>query len=86
LLGKEVWTIQFLALDFNVVRLFRWTDHMHKRTFLSIGTWIAIILTMWVIAWLIGESIPVFNDLLGLISALFASWNDFEQSFVQFKC
>ena len=29
---------------------------------------------MWVIAWIIAESIPVFNDLLGLISALFASW------------
>lgn len=47
---------------------------MQKRTFLSIGSWVAIILVGWVIAFVIAESIPVFNDLLGLISALFASW------------
>lgn len=29
---------------------------------------------LWVAAWIIAEAIPVFNDLLGLISALFASW------------
>lgn len=49
------------------VRLFRNTEHMHKRTFLSVGTWVAIALTLWVIAWVIAESIPVFNDLLSLI-------------------
>ena len=47
---------------------------MSKRTFLSVGSWIAIALTGWIIAWIIAESIPVFNDLLSLISALFASW------------
>ena len=47
---------------------------MSQRTFLSVGTWVAITLTMWIIAWIIAESIPVFNDLLSLISALFASW------------
>lgn len=63
-----------VAAKFVYVRLFRGTKHMSQRTFLSVGTWIAITLTMWVIAWIIAESIPVFNDLLGLISALFASW------------
>lgn len=47
---------------------------MGTRTWLAVGTWIAITLTMWTIAWIIAESIPVFNDLLALISSLFAAW------------
>lgn len=47
---------------------------MSQRTWFSVGTWIAIISVLWLVAWIIAESIPVFNDLLGLISALFASW------------
>ncbi len=31
-------------------------------------------LVLWVVAWVVAEAIPVFNDLLALISALFASW------------
>ena len=29
---------------------------------------------LWTIAWIIAESVPVFNNLVGLIAALFASW------------
>lgn len=47
---------------------------MSKRTWLAVGSWVGITLTLWVIAWVIAESIPVFNDLLSLISSLFASW------------
>jgi apolipoprotein N-acyltransferase len=47
---------------------------MSKKTFLSVGSWLAITLTLWVVAWIIAESIPNFNDLLALISSLFASW------------
>ena len=47
---------------------------MSQRTFLSVGTWVLTITVLWIIAFIIAESIPVFNDLLGLISALFASW------------
>ena len=36
--------------------------------------WVLIVLVLWTIAWIIAEAIPVFNDLLGLISSLFASW------------
>jgi uncharacterized membrane-anchored protein len=32
---------------------------------------------MWVIAWLIAEAIPVFNDLLNMIAAAFCSWFSF---------
>jgi hypothetical protein len=47
---------------------------MSKRTPLAVGVWVAIILTFWFIAWVIAESIPNFNNLLALISSLFASW------------
>ncbi|KAA8910700.1 neutral amino acid permease [Sphaerosporella brunnea] len=40
----------------------------------SWGIWIAILSVLWVIAWVIASAIPVFNNLLGLISALFLSW------------
>ena len=29
---------------------------------------------LWALAWVVAEGVPVFNDLLGLISALFCSW------------
>jgi hypothetical protein len=47
---------------------------MSKNTPLAIGSWVAITLTFWVLAWAIAESIPNFNNLLALISSLFASW------------
>ena len=47
---------------------------MGKNGFVSVGVWVGIVTTVWVVAWIIAEAIPVFNDLLGLISALFASW------------
>ncbi|KAJ5875056.1 uncharacterized protein N7473_012403 [Penicillium subrubescens] len=63
-----------VAAKYIYVRLFRGTDRMHKRSVGSIGSWVAITLILWVIAWVIAEAIPVFNDLLSLITALFASW------------
>ena len=47
---------------------------MHQRSFLATGTWVAIGLSTWTVAWIIAESIPVFNELLSLISSLFGSW------------
>ncbi|KAJ5354373.1 uncharacterized protein N7496_012806 [Penicillium cataractarum] len=63
-----------VAAKYIYVRLFRGTNRMQKRSVLSIGTWVGITLTLWIIAWVIAEAIPVFNDLLSLITALFASW------------
>lgn len=54
--------------------MFRGTDRMSKRSWGSFGWWALIVIVIWTIAWIIAEAIPVFNDLLGLISALFASW------------
>jgi hypothetical protein len=47
---------------------------MGSRTWLAVGSWAGITLSLWVVAWIIAESIPNFDSLLGLISALFASW------------
>jgi hypothetical protein len=63
-----------VAGKYIYVRMFRGTRHMSKNTWLAVGSWVGIILTLWVVAWVIAESIPVFNDLLALISSLFASW------------
>ncbi|PWY89299.1 hypothetical protein BO70DRAFT_165101 [Aspergillus heteromorphus CBS 117.55] len=59
------------------VRLFRGTDHMHKRTWKAVGSWVGIALGLWIVAWIIAEAIPVFTNLLSLITALFASWFTF---------
>ncbi|KAJ5989876.1 hypothetical protein N7499_010405 [Penicillium canescens] len=66
-----------VACKYIYVRMFRGSDNMHNRSFLSIGSWVAICLGVWVISWVVAESIPVFNDLLSLISALFGSWFSF---------
>ncbi|KAJ5623029.1 hypothetical protein N7490_011634 [Penicillium lividum] len=63
-----------IGLKYIYVRLFRGTDRMHRRDLTSIGSWIAIGVSCWVIAWIIADAIPVFSDLLSLISSLFASW------------
>lgn len=56
------------------VRMFAGTKYLHSRGFVATGTWIGLGLGTWVVAWIIAESIPNFSDLLGFISALFASW------------
>lgn len=56
------------------VRIFRGTKHMSKRTWLAQGSWAGITLVIWLISFIIAESIPDFNDLLSLISSLFAAW------------
>lgn len=63
-----------VAAKYIYVRMFRGTDRMSKRSWSSFGIWAIIVLILWVVAWIIAEAIPVFNDLLSLISALFASW------------
>ena len=63
-----------VAAKYVYVRLFRGTDRMSKRSWSSFGLWALIVVILWTLAWIIAEAIPVFNDLLGLISALFASW------------
>lgn len=56
-----------VATKYIYVRLFRGTDRMQKRSLVSIGSWVVITLVLWIIAWIIAEAIPVFNNLLSLI-------------------
>ena len=63
-----------MAAKYIYVRAFRGTGIMSERSVRSYGAWAGIVLGLWLIAWIISEAIPVFNDLLGIISSLFASW------------
>lgn len=56
------------------LRAFAGTKYLHSRGLVATGSWIGLAVLVWVIAWVIAESIPVFSDLLGFVSALFASW------------
>jgi len=60
------------------IRIFRKngvaSKHMTSNSFTGWATWIGICVAIWACAFLIAEVIPFFNDLLGVISALFASW------------
>lgn len=40
---------------------------MHKSDFVAVGTWVALTVCLWIVAWIIAEAIPVFNSLLTLI-------------------
>jgi hypothetical protein len=62
-----------VASKYIYVRMFRSTKHMAHKNVLSIGSRVVITLTLWMIAFIIAESIPNFNDLSALISSLFAS-------------
>lgn len=63
-----------VAFKLVYIRIFSGTDRMHKRDWVGVGSWIGIALSLWIIAWIIAEAIPVFENLLSLITALFASW------------
>ncbi|KAK1145248.1 hypothetical protein N8T08_004401 [Aspergillus melleus] len=58
-------------------RVFAGTDRMQKRDLVAIGSWIGIAIGLWIIAWIIASAIPVFSNLLSLMTALFASWFSF---------
>lgn len=68
-----------VGVKYLYVRLLR--DHkddlLHQKNRKSYGIWVFICTASWIGAWLIAEAVPVFNDLLGLTSALFASWFTF---------
>ncbi|RAL04236.1 putative amino acid transporter [Aspergillus ibericus CBS 121593] len=66
-----------VGLKYIYVRLFRNSGRMHKNDWISVGSWLAIGVTCWVIAWIIAEGIPSFSNLVSLISSLFASWFSF---------
>ncbi|KAF4551827.1 Transmembrane amino acid transporter-like protein 8 [Elsinoe fawcettii] len=56
------------------VRMWRGTNIMRERSRKSIGSWLLLTAGVWVLAFLIAESIPVFHELLGIMGALLCSW------------
>ncbi|KAL9062643.1 MAG: hypothetical protein Q9157_008745 [Trypethelium eluteriae] len=63
-----------VAAKYIFNRLFRDTEHISKRTKTATFSWIGLTGAVWIVAWIIAESIPDFDNLLALISSLFASW------------
>jgi hypothetical protein len=63
-----------VTVKYVYIRMFAGTNHLHSRGWTATGTWIGLGTLSWIIAFILAESIPVFSDLLGFISALFASW------------
>ncbi|OGM50864.1 amino acid transporter, partial [Aspergillus bombycis] len=66
-----------IAFKYIYIRIFRGTDRMHKRDWVAVSSWVGIAASLWILAWIIAEAIPVFSNLLSLITALFASWFTF---------
>lgn len=62
-----------VASKYIFIRLFG-AKAMARKTKKSFLIWAAITGVLWTIAWIIAQSIPDFNDLLGVVSSLFASW------------
>ncbi|KAG9240732.1 transmembrane amino acid transporter protein-domain-containing protein [Calycina marina] len=56
------------------LRFFKGTRHITKNTRKGKISWVAIVLVIWVVAWVLSESIADFNTMLGLIVTLFGSW------------
>ena len=63
-----------VAAKYIFARVFRDSKHSFRRTKLSTVAWIGTLFVLWAIGLVIAESIPVFNSLLGIIAAAFASW------------
>lgn len=40
---------------------------MHKKDLVATGSWVLLMLGLWIVAWVIAEAIPVFNNLLSLV-------------------
>jgi len=49
-------------------------DVVNEKTFRARGSWWAIIGLLWAAAWVIASAVPVFNQLVALIGALFGTW------------
>lgn len=67
-----------VGLKYIYFRLCHKSDLIHRRSKRSVGIWIGLGLTCWVVAWIIAEAIPVFSDLNGLIVSQVSTPGSFE--------
>ncbi|KAK9899096.1 hypothetical protein P389DRAFT_43887 [Cystobasidium minutum MCA 4210] len=55
-------------------RIMRGSRHAHSHSVVGWGTWLAIIVVLWIVAWVLGETIPSMGDFLSIMSAAFDSF------------
>ncbi|TKA21857.1 hypothetical protein B0A50_08729 [Salinomyces thailandicus] len=54
-----------------------WRRHSHvmrEKSLRARASWFAVLAALYLLAWLMAESVPVFQQLLGVIGALFGTW------------
>ena len=51
--------------------------HSHSNTLVGWGTWMAVVIPIWIIGWIFAEVIPSMGDFLSLLGAAFDSWFGF---------
>lgn len=55
-----------VAVKFIYIKLCKGTHAMHADTVSARALWALICGVIWLLSWVIAESIPIFNDILGL--------------------
>lgn len=63
-----------LAIKFCFVRLLRGSHHLQHSTPTHWITWLSLCVGVQAFAFIIAEVIPFFDDLIGLVGAIFASF------------
>ncbi|KAM7214249.1 amino-acid permease [Rhypophila decipiens] len=66
-----------VSARFIFFRIFRDSKHKSEHTVVGWGVWTGILLTTWILAFIIAELIPFFSSLLSLMSSLFDSFFGF---------
>ncbi|TEA19146.1 N amino acid transport system protein [Colletotrichum sidae] len=56
------------------VRLFRKSRHLHSHTVKGWATWVALVVLMNALAFVLAVGVPIFNYLIGIAASLFAAW------------
>lgn len=49
-------------------------EMVYQGGWVSWGSWVGVLCAVWGGAWMLAEAIPIFEQLLGLVSALFMAW------------
>lgn len=63
-----------VAGKYNFRRVMRGSRHAHSHSVVGWSSWIGIILILWVLAFILGETIPSMGDFLSTMSAAFDSF------------
>lgn len=67
-----------VAMKSIYLRMFHSRNAMHSRPLGAISLWAVVCVTLWFLAWVVSESTPVFNDILGLAVSSRDIWGNKE--------